>query len=51
MFFTWPGIELPAYVFPVSELHAILIVLTAWVLSLLLFSATMFWIVLKGLFF
>jgi hypothetical protein len=49
VFFTWPGIELLAYVFPVSEPQAILMALTAWVLFLLFVSATMFWFVLKGL--
>ena len=51
MFFTWPGIMLLAHVIPVSESLAFLMVLTAWVLFLLLFSATMFWLVLKGLIF
>jgi hypothetical protein len=51
LFFTWPGLELLADIFPVSEPQAFLMVLTAWVLFLLLFSATMFWLLLKGLFF
>ena len=51
VFFTWPGITLLAYVIPVSESHAFLLVLAAWALFLLFFSATMFWLVLKGLFF
>ena len=45
------GIMLLAYVIPVSESLAFLLVLGAWVLFLLFFSATMFWLVLKGLFF
>ena len=51
VFFTWPGIEHLAYIVPVSESLAFLLVLRAWALVSPLFSATMFWLVLKGLFF
>jgi len=50
VFFTWPGITLLAYIIPVSESFAFLLVLGAWALFLLLFSATFFWLLLKMLF-
>jgi hypothetical protein len=50
VFFTWPGIELLAYIVPVSESLAFLQAVGAWILFLLFFSATLFWLLLKGLF-
>ena len=50
VFFTWPGITLLAYIIPVSESLAFLLILGAWALFLLFFSATFFWLLLKILF-
>lgn len=50
IFFTWPGITLLAYIIPVSESLAFQLVLGAWALFLLFFSATFFWLLLKIVF-
>jgi hypothetical protein len=51
IFFTYAGIPIIDLFFPLNHSIALLLVLVVWVLFLLLFSAVMFWLVLKGVFF
>jgi len=51
-FFTAGGITLiNEYFFAVSDALSVLLIIALWVLFLLLLSATMFWRLLKGIFF